>query len=314
MCRLSIIVPYDRDEAAFETTLVSVLENRPEFCEVLVAHDGTYCDPFELDDEVRFVVSAEGDRNSLIHAAVRESMGRVVHILGGGARATEGWTEQPLELFEQTDVASVAPVLRDLSDGGTVVAAGWRDTGQGMRPVANGSTEPNRRQCASVDGGYLCGVFWRRATLGPLMDLDLKLAADHADYVWGIAAKVAGWRCRVAEESTIVGAPALVTPRGSAFATGSLTQQLRGSLQRGSLAGALTTAAVQLTTSPLSGRSWGESLGRLFAAAGLKGDHLRLAQHIRRVAKEIDPNAAQANVLRMPARPTSDVPAYRRAA
>ncbi len=43
--RLSIIVPYCRDEAAFETTLVSVLENRPNQCEVLVPHDGSYQDP-----------------------------------------------------------------------------------------------------------------------------------------------------------------------------------------------------------------------------------------------------------------------------
>ena len=44
VCRLSIVVPYDRDEAAFETSLVSILENRPEYCEVIVSHDGQYQD------------------------------------------------------------------------------------------------------------------------------------------------------------------------------------------------------------------------------------------------------------------------------
>ncbi len=39
--RLSIIVPIGRDLAAFERTLISVLENQPTDCEVLVPHDGS---------------------------------------------------------------------------------------------------------------------------------------------------------------------------------------------------------------------------------------------------------------------------------
>ncbi len=67
--RLSIVVPISRDLAAFESTLISVLENRPRDCEVLVTHDGSYDDPFNLCDEVRFVIADSAALVDLVSAA-----------------------------------------------------------------------------------------------------------------------------------------------------------------------------------------------------------------------------------------------------
>ena len=49
--RLSIIIPH-RNDQLLEETILSVLENRPRDCEIIVAHDGSYCDPYQLVDEV----------------------------------------------------------------------------------------------------------------------------------------------------------------------------------------------------------------------------------------------------------------------
>ena len=53
--RLSIIIPCLGGGAEFDGTLVSVLQNRPADCEVIVAHTDDYGDPYALRGEVEFV-------------------------------------------------------------------------------------------------------------------------------------------------------------------------------------------------------------------------------------------------------------------
>lgn len=307
MCRLSIIVPYNRDEAAFETTLVSVLENRPEHSEVVVAHDGSYSDPFDLGDEVRFVVADSGELVALVQAAVRAAFGRVVHILHGGARATAGWSDEAVELFEQSDLGSVAPVIYDLSSGGRIVAAGWRDDSRGLRrAIAAGTTEPSRRDIAGIEGVYLAASFWRRSALETLMELPVGAAPSVVDYVWATALRTAGWRCRVASSSRVLASPTLLTPVEGARRAGAAMQRVRSGLQREGTAAILAAAAVAVLCRPLSVSTWGEVLGRVTGSS----NGAALARSIRNYADHAGPDASQPLVLSMPERRTS----YRRAA
>ena len=55
MPRLSIIIPHRNNDQRLEETILSVLENRPRDCEVIVVHDGSYRDPYDLGDEVVYV-------------------------------------------------------------------------------------------------------------------------------------------------------------------------------------------------------------------------------------------------------------------
>ena len=55
MPRLSIVIPVLGDSQQLDDTLVSVLENRPANCEILVVHNEPYHDPYHLSDEVQFV-------------------------------------------------------------------------------------------------------------------------------------------------------------------------------------------------------------------------------------------------------------------
>ena len=71
--QLSIVVPVFGDSAAFEATLVSVLENQPSCSEVIVAHDGSYDDPFDLADEVRLVESQASTFGSLVGSASHQA-------------------------------------------------------------------------------------------------------------------------------------------------------------------------------------------------------------------------------------------------
>ena len=60
MPRLAIIISAVGSIEALENTLVSVLENRPADCDVVVVHSKPYSDPYELKNEVRFVSAPRG--------------------------------------------------------------------------------------------------------------------------------------------------------------------------------------------------------------------------------------------------------------
>ena len=53
--RLAIVISAIGSIESLEGTLVSVLENRPADCEILVVLNRPYSDPYDLQGEVRFV-------------------------------------------------------------------------------------------------------------------------------------------------------------------------------------------------------------------------------------------------------------------
>ena len=125
--RLSIVIPTPADTAAMEETLVSVLEHRPDDCEIVVALGCEYADPWNIREEVRFVQAPAGSSVvGCVNLGVAASAGEVVHILAAGWRATEGWTDLPMERFEDDDVGAVVPLGVAADDRERVVSAGVR--------------------------------------------------------------------------------------------------------------------------------------------------------------------------------------------
>ena len=60
MPRLSIVIPVLGDPQQLDDTLLSVLENRPARCEIVVVHNRPYHDPYHLCEEVRFIQAEAG--------------------------------------------------------------------------------------------------------------------------------------------------------------------------------------------------------------------------------------------------------------
>jgi hypothetical protein len=132
--RLSIVIPTPADTAAMEDTLVSVLEHRPDDCEIVVALGCEYADPWNIREEVRFVQAPAGSSMvGCVNLGVAASAGEVVHILAAGWRATEGWTDLPMERFEDDDVGAVVPLGVAADDRERVVSAGVRCAVGGRR-------------------------------------------------------------------------------------------------------------------------------------------------------------------------------------
>ncbi len=132
--RLSIVIPTPADTAAMEETLVSVLEHRPDDCEIVVSLGCEYADPWNIREEVRFVQAPVGSSLvGCVNLGVAASEGEVVHVLAAGWRATEGWTDRPMERLEDDDVGAVVPLGVAGDDRDHVVSAGVRCAVGGRR-------------------------------------------------------------------------------------------------------------------------------------------------------------------------------------
>ena len=229
--RLSIVIPIGRDLTAFESTLISVLENPVAGAEILVCHDGSYDDPFSLADEVRFVVAESHNPLHLIAAGASESRGRFVHVISDGIRATNGWTDDALDAFEAYDCGVVAPVIRNEKTG-RIVAAGWNDgTARLCESGSHGLSEvknSNKEQA----GAYLSASFWRRELLRSLTDAFTSADVLEASYAFQYLAANAGWHYSIAEGSELLIEASTLTFNQPSLTRGQQTQGIKNYFAR----------------------------------------------------------------------------------
>ncbi len=273
--RLSIVVPVGNCIEAYENTLVSVLENRPVDCEVLVAHDGSYDDPFDLSDEVRFIVASSSRMTDLVSAAAAAAKGRFVHVIAEGICATEGWTEPALEKFEHHDAGIVAPVIRHTSSR-RVVAAGWSDTAARLcTSLASGAKLVDARTAIRVDGAYLQASFWRRQLLCSLADTLYMVNDIEAVYAHTLALDVAGWRTMVATQCEVEYPHATLAWDDSSFSRGQRLRAVHDVVleEHGSAIGVSIGAMLRNILRPTR---FAESLGQATAAMSKRSIRKRL--------------------------------------
>jgi len=193
--KLSILIAA-HDDTLLEATLVSVLQNRPADCEIVVVHNEGYHDPYDLAGEVRLIAAA-GNSSILqrLDRAVRLCQSPVVHILRCGAEVTEGWTEPALLHFGDPTVAAVAPLVL-AADGHNIAAAGVSYRFAGVRvacqhglPVTTAGSEPSTTLGPTLDAGFYrtSALSLLRQPFCPLVgeslaDVDLALRLARAGY------------------------------------------------------------------------------------------------------------------------------------
>lgn len=197
MPKLSIVIPALDSLNLLEGTLVSVLQNRPDDCEVVVLLNRSYDDPYQLGDEVRFVVVREGtDTASSLEAGLRLCRGEVLHVLAAGAEVAEGWTSAALDHFHDNRVAAVAPLVLQSRDEEDVVCSVGVEYGVGgsRRRRGCGRSAEEFSRNTDVLGPTLVAAFYRRDVLlslpspfdssvtDGLLDVDLALQIKAAGY------------------------------------------------------------------------------------------------------------------------------------
>ena len=165
MTKLSIVIPVQGNVSELERTLVSVLANRPDDCEVLAVLNTDYDDPYDLSEEVRFL--AAPPRAKFVQCAnlgIRHCRSPIVHILGAGFEVQEGWADIALEGFENPQLAAVAPVVLSADDSDRVLSAGVTYRSGGIRlsrSLRSAGRLPKPGKKSRLFGPHAAAAFYR---------------------------------------------------------------------------------------------------------------------------------------------------------
>jgi hypothetical protein len=205
--RLSIIIPWRDDNTAFEDTLVSVLQNRPEHCEVLVVHPHEYQDPYGLDDEVRYLASSAATELDRINDGIAAARGEILHVLRCGLEVIEGWVEPALAEFADQQVALVAPLIVQRGDRQRLATAGVSYQAGGTRRLCGVGQRLNRldRALPAVIAPTLSAGFYRRDLVAAWGGFDVTVGQQLADVDLGLTFRELEYQCVVSRDSRVVG-------------------------------------------------------------------------------------------------------------
>lgn len=197
MYRLSIVIPVLNKLKKLEDTLVSILENRPSRCEIIVVLNEPYDDPYQLSGEVCFVeASKNANLIESINCGLAHCSAPVVHILSCGMEVSPSWSDAALTHFSDPKVASVAPFVLQRLDRSKIISKGvaYRAGGKVKRLGYGKSSTDTSFGKEPIFGADIMAAFYRRSALeavdglnpaigGDLTGVDLALALHFAGYV-----------------------------------------------------------------------------------------------------------------------------------
>lgn len=203
--RLTILIPVDQVSSAFETTLASVLRNRPGQTDVVVVTRQPYDDPYELADEVQFVTAFDASSQaSLLNAGLVHVRAPILHVLASGVEVDEDWTEAAVDQIAQENVAAVSPLVVDAGRPEEIVAAGVGVTPAGNRQLCGeGKSVLDQKIAAQVVGPTLVAGFYRRDFLDLVGGWDVSFGEPLADLELALRIRALGWKVGLAHESLV---------------------------------------------------------------------------------------------------------------
>ncbi len=248
MPRLSIIIPHRRNDAQFEATVLSVLENQPRDSEVIVVHDGSYADPYKLDGELLFVECQSSDCVALLNAGLMAACAPHVCTVLDGVQVSPDWVENALQLLEDPGVAAVA--LRTELDGESNASS----CGIDARRLANAADlqrglvaqVPQQDLCAGPE--LACGCY-RTKILRALGGWNSQLSAEVADVDLAWTLQALGMNCAC----TASGRVTVSRECKRNFSNASMKQLAALAVAYGVCAGGATAAMSDLLRACLSG-------------------------------------------------------------
>ena len=225
---LSIVLPALGDVQGLETTLASVLRNRPENCEILVVHAGDYEDPYDLKGEVRFLTtSAASNPARRLNLGFFSCRAPIVHVIYPGVETSEAWCDAAISQFADSHVAAVAPLIVKAERPDRAISLGleWR-AGGSVCPGKVASTRASQETGSRVLAPSILAGFYRKSAierLGVFLDSDLGLAS--ADLELGLRLERAGLKTALAAESVLL-ASANLGPAVSPYERGFEAERL----------------------------------------------------------------------------------------
>lgn len=298
---LSIVVPTVNDTAALEETLVSILENRPADCEIIVPLACRYDDPWNIGDEVRFVaVPPHSSFTGCVNLGIASSRGRIIHVLAAGWRATAGWAEAALDRFAESDrqgesLLAVAPLAVASDNPSRPIQAGVRLTSGGRRVAVTAGRNRIRLDDPTCDisgltpdGPQLEAGFWRADVFAAVAGGFATACGDGwCDVDMAVAVESMGGRVAVVADSRVIEGPRAWS--GTPFAHGLYAERtFWRSLGQRPLFTSLLRHGWEVVRSCVSHAPLGTVpmlLGRALALLQF-GGYVSRAHHLRRLQRE----------------------------
>jgi hypothetical protein len=210
------------DPRKLDDTLVSVLENRPAQCEVLVIHNEPYDDPYQLGNEVTFVEAwHDAGLGECLNLGVSVSTAPVVHVLTCGVEVGEDWATAALQRFQDPDVAAVAPIVVARSDRSRVVSAGlaYRSEGAAWRVGRGEALAGVAARAKQPLGPDLLAAFFRKSVLETLGGFALGMSNRVIGIELALTLRQIGARC-VLEPDCLAHVDEAVVAERPSFAAG----------------------------------------------------------------------------------------------
>lgn len=205
MPRLSIVIPSLSFDPRAEDTLVSVLQNRPEYSEIIVVTSQPYDDPYGLGREVRFVASESSlHRIDLLNHGCSQARGDVIHILLPGVEVLDGWTDHIWQHFVNEQVGAVAPVVLVNATALRAAALGVTYFPRGERRLVGAGASLEHISRFTILSPTLAAGFYRREPLLALQGFDREFGESLADVELGLALRDIGYSAVVEAQSRVV--------------------------------------------------------------------------------------------------------------
>jgi hypothetical protein len=285
----------------FEDTLASVLQHRPDDCEVIVAHAKPYDDPYQLSGEVCFVARPHARQGvELLNAGFEAARSSVVHIVQCGLAVAEGWTDAALEHFEQEQIATLAPVIVAAESPQRIMSAGQGYSRWGRVFACSAGQRLDRKHLSNgIIGPTITAGFYRRSWWR-LVRWDESLGDDFADAHFNLTIAALGGQTILEPESRLhdVDCRFLAADEPYGFATARAAERLFWSHSQsprtiGSVSLRLLRMIGEAIVALPSPRSATGMLGRLIGlASSSKVDVFRT--HLQDLAERVAANEAQA--------------------
>jgi len=198
--RLSIIIPHRLDDAALEQTILSVLENKPSDTEIIVVHNGTYADPYHLEDEVLLIRDNSSSEVGLINAGLLAATAPVVCLLCNGATVHgDRWAEIALQqMQDDMRIVATSPASRAESQQKNLLGIDLSHLSE--RPVLNQS-QLESKGAKSLSGPRLCCGFYRRKVMTAIGGWNESVTWTNADIEMAMLFSVLGLRCELSPDT-----------------------------------------------------------------------------------------------------------------
>ena len=194
MSQFTVVIPFIGPAPAFDDTLASVLRSRPTNSQVIVVHDGTYSDPYQLGNEVDFVRASKSNRLiAFWNAAIARTVGNLVVFLRPGVELDEGWDAECREAFADANTGCVSPKVIRADKACRVLAQGIVVDKFGTRKISGG------RAADEIIGPTSFAAAYRTEALGWIDELDSNWQDEYLDAYLALALNRIGYRCELAE-------------------------------------------------------------------------------------------------------------------